>query len=213
MEQLRRYITQGEGVTQDFKFRIDDQRKIARTLCAFANTQGGKLFIGVKDNGKIAGCNPEEEFHMIEGASQLYCSPAVDFNSRVWEVDFKLVLEIDVPESTKKYHTAVNDAGKSAGYLRVLDRTVEVGKIQRMVWREKAKHTSRPETFDEDSLRLLRLFQEDTYTLSKLYRLSGLPFKQVDKLVARFICWDLVEIVYDIEQTRYQAVSDIHKKI
>jgi len=212
MDQLRRYIQAGEGVTQDFKFRIDDQRKIARTLCAFANTKGGKLFIGVKDNGKIAGCNPEEEFHMIEGASQLYCKPTIAFTTRIWEADFKLVLEVDVPESSDKYHTAINDSGKQVAYLRVLDRTVEVGKIQRMVWHEQAKNTSRPETFDEDSMRLLRLFQEDAFTLSKLYRLSGLPFKQVDKLLARFICWDLVEIVYDVEQTRYQAVSDNHKK-
>ena len=38
-------------------------------LVAFANTGGGRLLIGVKDNGKIAGIRSEEELYMIEAAS------------------------------------------------------------------------------------------------------------------------------------------------
>ena len=64
MSELKRLIAEGEGVQLDFKFRIDDQKKIARTLSAFANTEGGKLLIGVKDNGKINGVNPEEEYYL-----------------------------------------------------------------------------------------------------------------------------------------------------
>ena len=82
MSELQRRIARGEGVSQDFKFRIDDQKKIARTLAAFANTEGGSLLIGVKDNGKIAGVNPEEEYYMIEGASDLYTKPPVAFESK-----------------------------------------------------------------------------------------------------------------------------------
>ena len=52
MSVLLKYISQGEHQTQDFKFEIDDQKKIARTLAAFGNANGGRLLIGVKDNGK-----------------------------------------------------------------------------------------------------------------------------------------------------------------
>ncbi|MBE6307665.1 MAG: ATP-binding protein, partial [Bacteroidales bacterium] len=68
-------IAQGEHVQQDFKYEISDARKIARTLSAFANTLGGRLLIGVKDNGRIAGVRSEEEMYMIEAAAQLYCTP------------------------------------------------------------------------------------------------------------------------------------------
>ena len=71
MELLDQYIAEGEHSRQDFKFRIDEQKKIARTLCAFANTDGGRLLIGVKDNGKIVGVDPQEEFFMIEGSYQI----------------------------------------------------------------------------------------------------------------------------------------------
>ena len=49
--------------------RIDDAAKIARTLVAFANTDGGRLLIGVKDNGAVTGANQEEEYHMIDLAA------------------------------------------------------------------------------------------------------------------------------------------------
>ena len=54
-------IAEGEHQQQDFKFEISDARKIAKTLSAFANTEGGRLLIGVKDNGRIAGIRSEEE--------------------------------------------------------------------------------------------------------------------------------------------------------
>jgi len=46
---LHRLIDEGEHQCLDFKFRIDSSLKIAKTLSAFANSDGGKLLIGVKD--------------------------------------------------------------------------------------------------------------------------------------------------------------------
>jgi predicted HTH transcriptional regulator len=48
-------IAQGEHQQFDFKFEVSDSKKIAKTLSAFANTDGGRLLIGVKDNGNITG--------------------------------------------------------------------------------------------------------------------------------------------------------------
>jgi predicted HTH transcriptional regulator len=78
---LTQLIKLGENQQQDFKHTIEDQKKIARTLVAFANTEGGRLLIGVKDNGKVAGVNPEEEYHMIEGAAKLFCKPEIKFDN------------------------------------------------------------------------------------------------------------------------------------
>ena len=69
---IHRLISEGEHVHQDFKFEISDARKIAKSISAFANTEGGRLLVGVKDNGKIAGVRSEEEIYMIEAAAQRY---------------------------------------------------------------------------------------------------------------------------------------------
>ena len=48
-------IQEGEHEHQDFKFAITDAPKIAHSISAFANNDGGHLLIGVRDNGSVAG--------------------------------------------------------------------------------------------------------------------------------------------------------------
>ena len=40
---LKKLIAEGENQQLDFKYCISDSRKIARTLSAFANTDGGRI--------------------------------------------------------------------------------------------------------------------------------------------------------------------------
>ena len=42
---IHKLIAQGEHQQQDFKFEISDSKKIARSLAAFSNTDGGKLLV------------------------------------------------------------------------------------------------------------------------------------------------------------------------
>ena len=157
MDILIEYIAQGEHLMQDFKFRIDDQKKIARTLCAFANTEGGRLLIGVKDNGKIAGVDPQEEFFMIEGAAGLFCKPEVLFKSVVHQVDHKLVLEVVVEKDSEIIHSAQDDDGKWRAYMRIGDQTMLVNKIIERVWKQKRSPISKPEKFDQEELNFLKV--------------------------------------------------------
>jgi predicted HTH transcriptional regulator len=209
METLQDLIDQGEHVNQDFKFRIDDQRKIARTLCAFANTSGGRLLIGVKDNRKIVGCNPEEEFHMLEGAAQLFCQPELTITSKIWQEDFRLVLEVYVEKSPNGPHKAKDDDGKWKPYIRIKDKTTAVNKILEWVWVEQKRKTARPEHFGEDELHLLRIIgQFQPVTLSKLYRESKLPLRRVDRMLVLFICWELAEIVFENDGIYYRLKEE-----
>ena len=118
-------IAQGEHQQLDFKFEINDARKIARTLSAFANTVGGKLLIGVKDNGKIAGIRSEEEYHMIEAAAQMYCKPELIFESRKWDILGKTILEVTIEISAHRPCLAQSDDGKWLAYVRVRIRTLK----------------------------------------------------------------------------------------
>lgn len=206
MSQISNYIKQGENQTQDFKFAIDDQKKIARTLVAFANTDGGRLLIGVKDNGKIVGCNPEEEFHMIEGASQLYCKPVLEFKSQVHQEGFRMVLEVTVEPNSKRPYRALDEEGKWKSYFRKDDNTLLVNKILFKVWQNQARKTARPEKFGEEELSLLQLFGNDeVLTLSQLYKKTNLSMKSVDHWLALFVCWGLVEMKFEGVKAVYVA--------
>jgi predicted HTH transcriptional regulator len=201
---LKSLISAGEHQQQDFKFRIDNQKKIARTLAACANTDGGSLLIGVKDNGKIAGINPEEEFHMIQGAATLFCKPALEFSHTIWQEELKLVLEISIEPQAKKNIHALDDDGKWKIYFRHEDKTLLANKILLKVWRFNDLHVEKPAILEDKYLEILQIIEKnEQVTLSQLYKFSSLKKNEIDHYLALFIYWGNVKYVYQNEQFRY----------
>jgi predicted HTH transcriptional regulator len=127
---IKKLIFDGEGVTLDFKKTITSCEKIARTMSSFANNKGGRLLIGVADDGAIKGVKSEdEERYMITKAAQLFARPALEPVFEEVYVDDKLVLVVEIPESTTKPHYALADDGKWWVYVRVRDKSVLASKI------------------------------------------------------------------------------------
>lgn len=204
MSTLQSYIRQGEHQTQDFKFRVDDAKKIARTISAFANTDGGRLLIGVKDNGKVVGVDPEEEFHIIQGAAELFCDPPVPIQTVIWQDEYKLVLEVIVAASPVRPHKSKDDYGLWKTYIRHHDHTLIANKILVGVWNFRKKGVEKPQQFSEDEMNFLELFKTNQkFTLSRLYRLSPLKKSKVDHLLKLFITWEILEMEIIPEGTFY----------
>lgn len=127
---IKKLIFEGEGVTLDFKKTITSCEKIARTMISFANNKGGRLLIGVADDGTIKGVKSEdEERYMITRAAQLYARPALEPIFEEVYVDDKLVLVVEIKESDSKPHYALAEDGKWWVYVRVKDKSVLASKI------------------------------------------------------------------------------------
>lgn len=127
---LRKLILEGENDTIDFKKTIKSPEKIAKTLVAFANNKGGRLLIGVLDDGTITGVkSEEEEKYILEQAANRHCRPAVDLVFEETYIDDKLVLIAEVLESKEKPHYALGEDGKWMVYVRVKDKSILASKI------------------------------------------------------------------------------------
>jgi predicted HTH transcriptional regulator len=127
---IKRLIFEGEGVSLDFKKKITSCEKIARTMTAFANNKGGRLLIGVADDGAISGVKSEdEEKYMITRAATLFARPQLEPVFEEVYVDDKMVLVVDIQESTMKPHFALAEDGKWWVYVRVKDKSVLASKI------------------------------------------------------------------------------------
>ena len=127
---IRKLIFEGEGVSLDFKKTITSCEKIAKTMVSFANNKGGRLLIGVADDGTIKGVKSEdEERYMITKAAHLYARPALEPVFEEVYFDNKLVLVVDTPESNLKPHYALAEDGKWWVYVRVKDKSVLASKI------------------------------------------------------------------------------------
>jgi len=132
-------IAQGEHQQLDFKFEVSDSKKIARTFSAFANTDGGRLLIGVKDNGHITGIQGDEEYYMIQAASEMYTKPIVPFTATRWEVKGKCVLEVTIAPGADKPYYALELADKYRAYIRVADENKPANEVLLLSW-EKQKN-------------------------------------------------------------------------
>lgn len=215
-------LDEGEHENQDFKFRIDDPAKIAKTLCAFANTSGGRLLIGVKDNGTIKGIDPEEEYYVVEAAAQRFCNPEVKFSYRVWHDPKdvkKLILEIQVQESAHKPHSARNEEQKWLPYVRIHDDTRIANRITVGVWKKQQQPVKRPEVLTDKQLDLLRaVFKLEPCSISSIYKNVKLSSKKIDDLLVLFIAWGLIEqeilkdgVFYSCSEVEVEKIGDVLK--
>lgn len=193
-EQAKKEILKGENIVQDFKQTIGDTKKIARTLAAFANTIGGKLWIGVKDNGHIKGTSAQEELYMIEAAAHLYCIPKIAFNYQFYELDNKKqLLEIDV-EQSKEVHRAKSEDGSLKAYARQDDNTVLVSNVVYKSWINKKGFGKKSEfrfTHTEELL-LLYLRENDFITLSRFIKITDIKRSQAENILSKLLCWKLL---------------------
>ncbi len=127
---IKRLILEGEGVSLDFKKTITSCEKIAKTMVSFANNKGGKLLIGVADDGTIKGVKSEdEERYMITKAAHFFARPALEPAFEEIYVDDKLVLVVEIDSSDTKPHYALGDDGRWWVYIRVQDKSVLASKI------------------------------------------------------------------------------------
>jgi hypothetical protein len=203
--ELTAYIALGESVRQIFLPKIESQNEIAQLLVAFANSEGGRVWIGLKKNGKIIGCDPNEELRKVEGAAKSFCMPEIKFTSKIWKENFRLVLEININEANNKPFKAKDSLGKWLPYIRVDKEVLLANKILVGFWSLKKNPVLKPAHLQIELISLLQLIKEEQIvTLSKLYKLSDIPLKEVDRFLMLLISWDMVDMVMNSDTTQYQ---------
>ncbi len=204
---IRSLIESGESQTLDFKFEISDSKKIAKTFVAFANTNGGTLLIGVKDNGSIAGVRSEEEYYMIEAAAKMYCKPEVSFQTRRWNIDGKTILELNIPKSTQRPHYALTDEKKWMVYIRVNDQNLLANNILLRVWQQKKEAKPVYLEFTKNEKLLLTYLEENsTITISKFCKIALIVRKEAENILVKLISLNIIKIVFTEKQVYYELV-------
>jgi predicted HTH transcriptional regulator len=202
---IHKLIAQGEHQQLDFKFEIADSRKIARTFSAFANTDGGKLLIGVKDDGTIAGIRTEEEEFMAETAVNLYCKPLIEFNNKEWIVEGKKVLEITIKPGNDKPYYAQDINGKWLAYIRIGDRNMLAGKVIVRAWKRKKQPEGTYLNYGiNEKLILQYLEKNELITLSKFSRMACISSWSAEKILINLLALEILEAVFDENQISFR---------
>ena len=94
---LELILKTGESFFVEFKEKAD--KTLAKEIVAFANSQGGKIFIGVTDRGEIKGIKITNKLKSRIFDIARNCEPAIEIKL----IEYKnKVLVLEVPEGDKK---------------------------------------------------------------------------------------------------------------
>ncbi len=189
----------GEGLQLDFKHTISDAYKIAKTICAFSNTKGGTLLVGVRDNKTIAGVKSEEEKYMIEMAAQLYCVPPVEFKFKEHSIDKKVILEVTIEENSEKPVFALDAEKNKIVYIRQEDHTFKAGIVtyEWLKFNNKTQNIGK-NTYGYFESEIMQIMRENgPLKLNSL--ISLLPFKKrtIIRSLIKLINLKILSVIYD----------------
>jgi predicted HTH transcriptional regulator len=206
---IKSLIQLGENQRLDFKFEISDAKKMARTFSAFANTDGGKLLIGVKDNGRITGIRSEEEIYMAESSAHLNCKPAVEYQIRKWFVEGRCVLEIDIPASRAKPHFAPNDAGEWIAYVRVGDQNIQASSIIVEFWKSQGKQKGVLLNYGrEEKILMTYLKENEGITPSRFTKIARIGKADAEKILVNLMLLKVIRMEITEKGVLFKVTSD-----
>jgi hypothetical protein len=192
-------IREGEHQQQDFKYRVADACKLAKSVSAFANTYGGRLLIGVRDDGHLSGVRSEEEIYMMHQAAYKFCKPEASIKFDTYHADKRTIVVATVSPSVKRPICALDEEGRKRAYIRINDENIVASPVHLALWRESQKPQGAIITYDDD-IRLLLATIQGLLPLNRIVRLSRLPRQKVITLLARLIRFGNVRCDYIDQQ-------------
>lgn len=210
---LDKLIAQGEHDQQDFKYKVMDAAKLARSVSAFANTRGGRLLIGVRDDGEVSGVTSEEEIFMMQTAAQRYCMPAVEVRFQTVRCRGKNVVVCEVPESDHKPVYALEDiainhqtavvtpVGERTAYIRISDENIVASPVHLQIWREETANRGMIVSFSEHEHAVIQALKDHPDdTLNHIIRYSAVNRRKAISILARLIRFGIVDCYYANKQ-------------
>ncbi|WP_295728737.1 helix-turn-helix domain-containing protein [uncultured Muribaculum sp.] len=195
---IHNLIQEGEHEHQDFKFAISDAAKIAHSISAFANNDGGRLLVGVRDNGTVAGVRSEEDIYMIEQAAQLYCRPAQQVEVTAFAVEGgAVVVRAVIPKAVRRPVCARDTDGTWRAYFRVKDENIVVPPAMLAAWKRKSAPSPTLLSFTAAESALLAYLDEwGMASLDEYVTAAHISVATATDMAARLYAMDIIDFAY-----------------
>ncbi|MDX8430302.1 MAG: putative DNA binding domain-containing protein [Candidatus Algichlamydia australiensis] len=111
-----------ESVNLEFKREIPKYDQIIKTITAFCNGHGGKLVLGVEDNGTVVGVPEERASELLESLNQaVFASiePPIIPNIFCQRFDELIIVIIEVSSGSQKPYFRRSEGPTKGTYIRV----------------------------------------------------------------------------------------------
>jgi len=100
---LSETIEKGEDTFTEFKEEKAHSDDLAAEIVAFANTEGGKILLGISDKKEVRGVsNPDKEMLRVENVSRNNCEPPLTVNIEKIKINNEIVLGVYIPKGPER---------------------------------------------------------------------------------------------------------------
>ena len=182
---LARLAASGEGPSLEFKHRVPRPERLAKEVVAFANTDGGRVLIGVNDDASVVGVrDAEEEAYAVQHALDTHIDPPVRVAVDIVPIPAtqRDVLVINVPPSTERPHFVVDETTEAVpqAYVRIGASSVEASReaVKLMRHRPADEHGVRFEYGDKEALLMRYLGTYGKISVAGFAQIAGVPVRQ-----------------------------------
>ncbi|MGQ9819118.1 MAG: AlbA family DNA-binding domain-containing protein [Candidatus Kapaibacteriales bacterium] len=215
IERLKEIINSGESSTVEFKRKLTSPDKIAKEICAFANTKGGYLIIGVDDNRKVVGIESEKsEIDIIEIACQFYISPPITPKSvNIINYNKKEIIIIEIGESNTKPHT-IEDADERGrkrriAYIRLGEKSVIASREMKRLLSGLNRNSKPIRIYiGEQEKRLFSyLEQHETITVKDFAKLVNISERRASAVLVKLVKVGVLQISTDSNHDYFSLVN------
>src|ERR1035437_4436432 len=166
---LRAQVALGEDSSRQFKADVRNAESLASEMAAFANSDGGMLYLGVADDGTIPGLSREDVGRINQlvsnAASQLVRSPLAVTTRNVAFKGGRLMVVVTVPKGLDKPYFDKNGVIwlKTGSDKRRVNSKEELRRLFQMSDQFHADELPTKARLDALDLLRLRDFLRDTY--------------------------------------------------
>ncbi|MFN0047844.1 MAG: helix-turn-helix domain-containing protein [Cytophagales bacterium] len=214
LKELERIVAGGENKFVEFKHKINFPDKIAREIVAFANTKGGKLFVGVDDNKQIFGLkNADEEVFALQQLIRNFIKYPVDYQLiKVQVHPKKEVICLEIPEAKRKPNFAMESVKDRFGtaFVRVADKSVKASDEMIKILKLNSNETQgRLLTFGENEKKLMQLTTQNPFLTLKIVADTLLMSNSTaSDLLVSLVVSNVLEIIPEEgKEDRYKSVN------
>lgn len=192
LKNLRQLVRQGEGQQLEFKLKSNHPDKIMKEVVAFANSEGGKLLIGVADDKELIGLKyPDEDEYIISKSIEKYIFPEVEYSLEKVRLDNeKEVLIYDIFASEKKPHCldlkGIPDERKI--FVRSADKSIQASKEVKEILKGRKKDKGYKFAYGEKERTLMQyLDRHQEITVSKFAEIAEIPKKTASRTMVLLV--------------------------
>lgn len=198
LRDFQRLVAIGENLHIEFKRRVPEPERIAKEVIALANSAGGKILIGVDDDGTITGVrDAEEEIFALEQALQTLIEPRVQLEIEIIPLQRRRdAVAVHIPNSARKPHfLIVPNEPRKAAYVRVGEKSIEASKEVVRLMRSQRQAQDVQFEFGEKERRLMAyLDRYERITVDQFARLADVPRKSAAQTLVLLVKANVLEV-------------------